>query len=422
MHKIFRFISIFCFFFFSLSFTAANSTAEPIYLGIDVLQANNFQQIKGKRIGLLTHPAGVNRRGQSTIDVLRQARGTKLVALFGPEHGIYGDEKANKAIADRIDSRTGLPVFSLYGEYRWPSNRMLQGLDAMVIDLQDIGVRSYTYVSCMIRTMESCFANGIEVIVLDRPNPLGGLKVNGPTLDREWRSYVGDIYTPYLHGLTIGEIAYMARHTKGWIRSDRVSATQLRRAKLTIVPMRGWNRSMLWPATGLRWIPTSPYIQNLSAVLGYAMVGLGAQEGGFSHGIGTSLPFRFLRYKGKSVFQVQQALSQLNLPGLHFKIHETQTKAGTAIQGVYVQVTNWQALRPTEVSFYMMQLTAAWEPGHSFAASKKANLFNKHVGSSAWWNEISTRDSQARVAPFINLWEAEARKFQKKASRYWLYK
>jgi uncharacterized protein YbbC (DUF1343 family) len=422
MHKISRFASIFSFIFFSLSFTIASSSAEPIYLGIDVLQANNFRQIKGKRIGLLTHPAGVNRLGQSTIEVLRKAKETKLVALFGPEHGIYGDEKANKPIADRIDSLTGLPVFSLYGKYRWPSDRMLMGLDAMVIDLQDIGVRSYTYVSCMIRTMESCFAKGIEVIVLDRPNPLGGLKVNGPMLDSKWRSYVGDIFTPYLHGLTIGEIAYMARNTRGWMRSDRVSAAQLRRAKLTIVPMRGWNRSMLWPATGLQWVPTSPYIQNLSAVLGYAMVGLGAQEGGFSHGIGTSLPFRFLRYKGKSVFQVKQALSRLRLPGLNFKIHETQTKAGTTIQGVYVQVTDWQALRPTEVSFYMMQLTAAWEPGYSFAESKKANLFNKHVGSSAWWNEISTRDSQARVASFINLWEEDARKFKKKASRYWLYK
>ena len=395
--------------------------AQSIHLGIDVLQDNGFRQVAGKRIGLLTHPAGVNRYGQSTIDVLRRANNTRLLALFGPEHGIYGDEKANKPIADRIDPRTGLPVYSLYGEYRRPAQFMLKGLDAIVIDLQDIGVRSYTYVSCMIRTMEACFANGVEVIVLDRPNPLGGLKADGPPLDPEWRSYVGDIFTPYVHGLTIGEIAYIARNTPGWLRPDQVNPEQLRRAKLTIVPMRGWKRDMLWPDTGLRWIPTSPYIPNLAAVLGYAMLGLGAQEGGFSHGIGTPYPFRYLRYKGKSAAEVRDALARLRIPGLQFQIKRTQTKSGTEIEGVYVHVTDWNRLRPTEVSFHMMQLTAAWEPGNNFAAIKRVELFNKHVGSSAWWNEISTRDHRARVTPFLNQWSRQAQDFQQKFRRYWLY-
>lgn len=395
--------------------------AQSIHLGIDVLQENGFRQVAGKRIGLLTHPAGVNRHGQSTIDVLRRANNTRLLALFGPEHGIYGDEKANKPIADRIDPRTGLPVYSLYGEYRRPAQFMLKGLDAIVIDLQDIGVRSYTYVSCMIRTMEACFANGVEVIVLDRPNPLGGLKADGPPLDPEWRSYVGDIFTPYVHGLTIGEIAYIARNTPGWLRPDQVNPEQLRRAKLTIVPMRGWKRDMLWPDTGLRWIPTSPYIPNLAAVLGYAMLGLGAQEGGFSHGIGTPYPFRYLRYKGKSAAEVRDALARLRIPGLQFQIKRTQTKSGTEIEGVYVHVTDWNRLRPTEVSFHMMQLTAAWEPGNNFAAIKRVELFNKHVGSSAWWNEISTRDHRARVTPFLNQWSRQAQDFQQKFRRYWLY-
>lgn len=395
--------------------------AQSIHLGIDVLQDNGFRQVAGKRIGLLTHPAGVNRYGQSTIDVLRRANNTRLLALFGPEHGIYGDEKANKPIADRIDPRTGLPVYSLYGEYRRPAQFMLKGLDAIVIDLQDIGVRSYTYVSCMIRTMEACFANGVEVIVLDRPNPLGGLKADGPPLDPEWRSYVGDIFTPYVHGLTIGEIAYIARNTPGWLRPDQVNPEQLRRAKLTIVPMRGWKRDMLWPDTGLRWIPTSPYIPNLAAVLGYAMLGLGAQEGGFSHGIGTPYPFRYLRYKGKSAAEVRDALARLRIPGLQFQIKRTQTKSGTEIEGVYVHVTDWNRLRPTEVSFHMMQLTAAWEPGNNFAAIKRVELFNKHVGSSAWWNEISTHDHRARVTPFLNQWSRQAQDFQQKFRRYWLY-
>ena len=180
-----------CQFCLSLSFSIGLLQANSIHLGIDVLEESGFRAIAGKRVGLLTHPAGLNRRGESSIDVLRRAHNVRLVALFGPEHGIYGNEKANFPVDDRIDSRTGLPVYSLYGKYRKPTAKMLLGLDALVIDLQDVGVRSYTYVSCMRYAMEACFENGVEVVILDRPNPLGGLKVDGPPLDREWRSYVG---------------------------------------------------------------------------------------------------------------------------------------------------------------------------------------------------------------------------------------
>ncbi|MDP4879059.1 MAG: DUF1343 domain-containing protein, partial [Opitutales bacterium] len=184
MHKVIRV------FLFSILSLLGVAQAERIYLGIDVLEQSGFRAIAGKRVGLLTHPAGVNRNGESSIDVLRRANNVRLVALFGPEHGIYGNEKANVPVDDKIDPSTGLPVYSLYGKYRKPAPKMLEGLDALVIDLQDLGVRSYTYVSCMRYAMEACFENGVEVVVLDRPNPLGGLKVDGPPLDREWRSYV----------------------------------------------------------------------------------------------------------------------------------------------------------------------------------------------------------------------------------------
>ena len=219
-------------FFFSIFLLQAN----PIYLGIDVLEHNNFRSIAGKHVGLLTHPAGLNRRGESSIDVLRRAPNVGLVALFGPEHGIYGNEKANVPVVDKIDPRTGLPVYSLYGKYRKPTAEMLAGLDALVIDLQDVGVRSYTYVSCMRYAMEACFENGVEVVILDRPNPLGGLKVDGPPLDREWRSYVGAFHVPYVHGLTIAELARIAKHTPGWMETPE----QIRKnGKLTVIPMRG---------------------------------------------------------------------------------------------------------------------------------------------------------------------------------------
>lgn len=392
--------------------------AAQIELGIDVLELSGFRAIEGKRVGLLTHPAGVNRNGISTIDVLRRAPNVRLVALFGPEHGIYGNEKANVPVDDKIDPRTGLPVYSLYGAYRKPTPKMLAGLDALLIDLQDVGVRSYTYVSCMRYTMEACFEQGVEVVILDRPNPLGGLKVDGPPLDREWRSYVGAFHVPYVHGLTIAELARIAKHTPGWMEvTDEIR----RRGQLTLIPMRGWYRAMLWPDTGLKWVPTSPYVPDLSAVLGYAMTGLGSQEGGFSHGIGTPYPFRLLRHEGKSAAEVKAALEASQIPGLSYRILQTKSAAGAPVVGVFVHVHDWTVFRPTEISFHMMRITEAWTPGNPFAEAKNPNLFNKHVGSTAWWNEISQRGSQARVELFIEAWRKKAQLFQEQSKRFWLY-
>ncbi|WP_269525921.1 DUF1343 domain-containing protein [Coraliomargarita parva] len=392
--------------------------AQNILLGIDVLESTGFRAVAGKRIGLLTHPAGVNRNGLSSIEVLRRAPNTQLVALYGPEHGIYGNEKANQPIQNKTDPRTGLPVYSLYGQYRKPTAEMLSGINALVIDLQDVGVRSYTYVSCMRYAMEACFENDVEVIILDRPNPLGGLKVDGPPLDREWRSYVGAFHVPYVHGLTMGELARIAKYSPGWME---VPDSVRQRGKLTVIPMQGWRRHMLWTDTGLRWIPTSPYIPDLSAVLGYAMTGLGAQEGGFSHGIGTPYPFRLLRYRGKSAAELKYTLEQLHIPGLSYRIVQTKTAAGASIEGVYVGVCDWNRVHPTELSFRMMQLSAAWSPNNPFTSAKNSNLFNKHVGSTAWWKEITERGAHARVELFVNQWSRQAEAFQNKCRRFWLY-
>lgn len=392
--------------------------AQPVLLGIDVLEKNRFQVLKNKRFALLTHPAGVNRHGISSIQVLQNAPNCQLVALFGPEHGIYGDEAANVPIDNRIDHRTGLPVYSLYGRYRKPSAEMLQGLDALVIDLQDIGVRSYTYISCMRYAMEACFESEIEVIVLDRPNPLGGLKVDGPPMDPQWMSYVGAFQVPYVHGLTIAELARMAKYQPGCLKIDDRTR---KKGRLTVVPMQGWQRHMRWPQTGLRWIPTSPYIQNLAAVLGYAMTGLGAQIGDFSHGIGTPFPFRFLRYQDKSPQQVLHALKKRQLPGLDFRIMQTKSQQGTALTGVFVLVTDWEQLRPTELSFHMMQLTALWDGPSVYAESKQADLFNKHVGSSAWWSALSQNGDQLSLSKFIRDWERAATRFKMQSKIYQLY-
>ncbi|MEK9986429.1 MAG: DUF1343 domain-containing protein, partial [Opitutae bacterium] len=384
-------------------------------LGVDVLSGGKFKHLAGKRVGLLTHPAGVNGHGLSTIEVLRRSPLVNLVALYGPEHGIYGDEKANVPVLDRVDRRTGLPVYSLYGKYRKPTPEMLANIDTLVVDLQDVGVRSYTYVSCMRYAMEACFENNVEMVVLDRPNPLGGLKVDGPPLDRKFMSYVGAFQVPYVHGLTIGELARMAKETSG---SLKTSESARKKGRLRIIPMTGWKRSMLWTQTGLRWKPTSPYIPDLSAVLGYPMTGLGAQMGGFRHGIGTDYPFRFLTFKGKTLQELKVALDARRIHGVSF-IPKRDSKGK---EGLYVKVENWAVFRPTELSFHMMLLSCSWM-GNPFADASNgpALLFNKHVGSEAWWEALTKEGQKTDLQGFLGLWNRQAKSFQQGSRKYWIY-
>lgn len=399
-----------------LATSSSLSAADKVMLGIDVLESMHFKYITGQRVGLLTHPAGVNRDGVSTIEVLRRAPNVRLAALFGPEHGIYGDEKANVQIDDRIDPRTGLPVYSLYGIYRKPTPKMLERIDVMVIDLQDIGTRSYTYVSCMKKTMEACFELGKTVVVLDRPNPLGGQKADGPPMDEHWRSYVGAFRVPYVHGLTIGEIARMAKALPGWLEID----DQLRRdARLVVIPMHGWQRSMLWPDTGLPWVPTSPAIPDFNAAVGYAMTGLGCQLGAFRHGYGTRHPFRLLTYPGKSPYDIQRALIARRIPGLAYQPVRVDGK-----QGLYVIVRNWDSTRPTELSFHLMQIACEWSGANPFAeaSDSTAGLYNKHVGSSEWWSAITRDGKNVNVPAHVKQWAAQARNFHHASAKYWIYR
>lgn len=391
----------------------------PIKLGIDVLEERRFDVLQGKRVGLLTHPAGLNRHGVSTVDVLRTAPEVNLVALFGPEHGIYGDEKADVPVDDKIDPRTGLPVYSLYGKYRRPTASMLERIDVLVVDLQDIGTRSYTYVSCMRYAMEACFTAGRTVVVLDRPNPLGGLKVDGPILEDTWRSYVGAFLVPYVHGLTIGELARLAKGTPGVME---IPDDIREKGSLIVVPMQSWRRDMLWTQTGLEWVPTSPAIPDLSAVLGYPMTGLGAQLGDFSHGYGTAFPFRLIRYPNIRPEVLAKKLSSRAIPGLAFRVVKFKER-GRHIEGVYVVVSDWSRLRPTELSFHLMQLACELSGSNPFAAARQSqqNLYNKHVGSSPWWTALSEQGADVEVRPFVTKWAQEAKAWHASTRNFWLY-
>jgi uncharacterized protein YbbC (DUF1343 family) len=389
-------------------------------LGVDYLEETKFDILKGKKIGLLTHPAGVNSRGISTVDVLRSSSQVDLVALFGPEHGIYGNEKAAVPVEDKIDQKTGLPVYSLYGKFRKPTPSMLSKIDCMVIDLQDVGVRCYTYISCMRYAMEACFEEEVQVVVLDRPNPLGGQKMAGPMIDEKWMSYVGAFPMPFVHAMTIGEIALWSKKESGILK---ISEKARKSGQLAIVPMKNWKRAMTWPQTGLKWIPTSPNIPTLDSVAGYPMTGLGAQMGKFKHGIGTPQPFRFLTFDGISPADLKTELDNLNISGLSFQLKTLKNNSGKDIEGVYIVLTDWSKWRPTELAFYMMQLSAKWEAPSPFTQAKESEvtLFNKHVGSSAWWNHLFQSGASCEPRKFLIKWDGETRSFKDKVSKYYLY-
>src|SRR6185503_5546532 len=293
--------------------SGAPSNAPParVWLGNEVLELQRFEVLRGKKIGLITNPSGSNSHRRSTVDVLRAAPGVRLVALFGAEHGLTGEAAAGQEVKDSFDHNTGLPVYSLYGPgpTRKPTSRMLQGLDALVYDIQDTGCRAYTFISTMGLALEACAEAGLEFIVLDRPNPLGGERVEGPLLDRKFRSFVSQWDIPYVYGLTVGELAQMLRGER-WVKGG---------SKLTIVPMRCWRRSMVWRDTGLPWVPASPHVPHDDSPLFQVATGMLGEIGGISTGIGYTLPFECIAAPALDPHRTAAALNSYSLPGVRFR-------------------------------------------------------------------------------------------------------
>jgi len=294
----------------------ASVIAQPVKLGVDVLRESGFEALGGKRVGLVAHPASRDSRFVSTVEVLRDAPGVELVALFGPEHGVYGDAYAGDKIADRSDPRTGLPAYSLYGANRKPSAAMLEGLDALVFDLQDIGARSYTYISTMRACMEACAQQGVEFVVLDRPNPLGGERIEGGLVEDGFGSFISHVDVPYVHGMTMGELAGLVRdkYTPGY-------------DKLTVVPMAGWRRDMTWEDTGLKWVMTSPHIPNAQACAYYVATGIVGELDTVSIGVGYTQPFELFGAPGVDGEVLAEALSDhWGSPGRYYDAVKNREK------------------------------------------------------------------------------------------------
>ena len=333
------------------------SPCAPVKTGAAALAERGFDLLDGKRVGLIVnHTARVDTA--HLIDLVFAAPGVELTALFGPEHGLRGLADAGEKVADGQDERTGVPVYSLYGETRKPTPDMLRGIDALVFDIQDIGARFYTYISTMGLAMQAAAEQGVPFVALDRPNPLGGNYVSGFMLEPEHTSFVGQYPIPMAHGMTVGELARMIR--------DRAMMEGLENLDLHVVEMEGWRRDMLWPETGLPWVPPSPNIPDFETALVYP----GAvffEATAASEGRGTRRPFVQV---GAPWLDGQAATDSLNargLPGVRFEAASFAPASipgmasrpkleGQPLEGVRHILTDAQAFQPVETGIHVFDV------------------------------------------------------------------
>lgn len=287
--------------------------SSRVQTGLEVLAGDNFRPLAGRRVGLVTNPTGVLPDLRTNIEVMAGAPNVKLAALFGPEHGVRGDAPAGASVAGSRDAATGLPVFSLYGRTTVPSAEMLRGLDAMVFDIQDIGSRSYTFLSSLASVMEACANQRLPLFVLDRPNPLGLSRVEGSPTEPGFRSFVGKWPVPYVHGMTLGELAKMA-NGRGWLPGNKT-------CPLTVVPCRNLDRTKAtWDALGsLPWVPTSPHVPRAETAAFYALSGIVGELSAVSIGVGYTLPFELFGAPGVPPVALARELARRALPGLRFR-------------------------------------------------------------------------------------------------------
>ncbi len=397
--------------------------AQEVIPGIEVLVSRDFAGLKGKRVGLVTNPTGVDRQLHSTIDILYHAPGVELVALYGPEHGVRGDAYAGAEVKDFKDPVTGLPVHSIYGATRKPTQEMLKGIDVMVYDIQDTGIRSYTFISSLGLVMEACAEAGIEVMVLDRPNPLGGLKVEGSYVEPGFHSFVSQYRIPYLYGLTVGELALLINE-EGLNCGQNGKQTPAH-CQLTVVPMEGWKREMLYPETGLPWVLPSPNIPHPTSPGCCASAGICGELYNFLNiGIGYTLPFEVFGATWVDADRLKERLDSYGLPGVEFRaIHYKPfagSSAGKMVQGVQYFYTDYLAADITLTQFYVMQAVAElWPTKKAFEVASRVGLFDKVCGSDYIRTTFCKRYKVEDIASF---WRKDVADFCRLSEKYKLYR
>lgn len=420
---------------------AAQPTLTPprVKLGIDVLRESGFEQVKGLKLGLVANPASVAGDLTRTVDVLHREPAVQLRALFGPEHGVYGDVYAGDKVEDQNDARTGLPAYSLYGRTRKPTEEMLRGIDAIVFDLQDIGARSYTYVSTLRDVLEACVEHNKMLIVLDRPNPLGGERIEGGMVAPGFESFVSYIPTPYVHGMTAGELASLLRRT--YFPDFQ---------RLRVVPMRNWQRDMVWSDTGLAWTPTSPHVPTAASVAAYVATGIVGELGVLSNGVGYTLPFEIVGAPWVQADSLADALNgNFDGPG-HAYLSTASTRpaaagdlrhrappprspvgvffqpvrfrpfyatfARTPCQGVHVRIDPRTTENLTEINFRLLQ---ALDAPQLFAHSRSRHrMFDQVTGSS---EAREVLQSGGDLRPLFEKWRRASEQFRETRREHLLY-
>jgi uncharacterized protein YbbC (DUF1343 family) len=372
----------------------------PTRLGVDVLlESPGFLQ--GRRIGLVTHAAGLTGTGDSTASTLLRDPRFTVTALFAPEHGLTGTIPAGQPIPD---SNGRVPVYSLYSATRRPTPEMMAGLDVFVVDLQDVGARAYTYVSTMALVMQAAREAGKPVVVLDRPNPQGGTQVDGPVLDPAYRSFIGMYPIPAVHGMTIGELA--------WLFNSSFDIN----ANLIVVPMRGWSRRMVWEETGLPWVRPSPNIPTMQTPFYYAATGV-LDGTNLSNGVGTPNPFEVVVSPWLDGTRLAKRLNALGLPGVLFEPYAYPR--GVLTSGVRLMISDPPRFRPATTAIYMLAEIRRQHPRHfQFVTRAGRPIFD------LVWGTDKIRKDIARGAPasaIVARWEPELRRFQILRGAFLLY-
>jgi len=378
--------------------------------GLEVALAEGLPSLSGQRLGFITNHTAVDRQLRSAADLLHESNSVELVALFGPEHGVRGDAQAGVEVGAAVDSRTGLPVYSLYGETQRPTQEKLCGLDALMFDVQDIGVRYATYISTLAYAQEAASEAGLPFVVLDRPNPITGNHIEGNLLDPAFGSFVGIHPIPIRHGMTPGELARLIASDRDW-------------PEPFVVPMRGWNRNQWFDDSGLPWVQPSPNLPTLDSVSLYS--GTCLIEGtNVSEGRGTTRPFEYIGAPWLDPFQLAAELERRDLPGCAFRpafFTPTFSKhAGNACGGVQVHVTDREMLRPAELGVHLLEVVRAFDSGaFAWRQGKEGQYFiDLLLGGD---EPRCLLDSGAGAVEVVARWKEESALFAKRRQPFLLY-
>jgi uncharacterized protein YbbC (DUF1343 family) len=377
--------------------------AARVQTGLDVLEAQKFAPLRGKHIALITNHTGVDSQGRSNVDLLAHASGVQLVALFSPEHGLAG--RNNEKISSTKDPSTGLPVYSLYGETLRPTDEMLKGIDALVFDIQDAGVRFYTYTVTMAYCMEEAAKRKIAFFVLDRPNPLGGEILEGPMLDADKTNFVAYFSLPVRYGLTIGELAQFF-NAENHIGAD-----------LHVITMRNWHRNYFFESTGMKWIPPSPALRTVKGSILYPGIEI-LQSPGVSVGRGTQTPFEEFGAPWLNGDEVAAALNERHIPGVHFTaqpfIPISGPFSGQRCGGVSIRITDRFAVRSMRMGLEIAAILHKLYP-QQFKIDKLLELTG---------NSETVQQMQSGVAPekIVASWTSSLAGFDQVRRKYFLYK